>query len=382
MASYRNVLLALQIETAFDRTAFTGIAAQAHAHGNVLLHLKSRHDPFADAVLRHHADGLIISTDYADVVEEAYATGKPIVNIANFPAAHQKACLVGTDDEEIGRMIAEHFLSRGFKHFAAFADLRQTYFERRWLAFADAIISAGYPCPLGPSVPADAAENRWEAHAGKWLTSLNKPLALMTPFDGYAREAVIACKAVGLRVPEDVSIIGVDNDEMMCMTVWPQLSSVATQGDRIGYEAMDLLLQLMSGAAKPEKPLLIKPSGIVVRGSSSDTAVEDPEVAAAVRFIRANAHRPIHVGHVVEHVAVSRRTLERRFTQSLGRNIGEEIRRAHVERARKLLIETDLPLTEVARRSGVIRQQQLSRLIREETGHTPRSLRSAYRVTG
>lgn len=382
MIGYLNILLALQVETDFDRTAFAGIAAKAHAHGNALLHLKSRHERFIDAVHRHQIDGLIISSDYEDVVEEASTTGKPCVNIANYPQGHSKASLVGTDDKAIGTLIAEHFLSRGFKHMAAFTDIRRTYFEPRWTAFVNAIREAGYGCPIGPS-PLDESgtDNPTpEIHAGNWLRSLPKPLGLMTPFDGYAREAVIACRTVGLRVPQDVSIVGVDNDQMMCMTVWPQLSSVVTQGDRIGHVAMDLLLRLLAGEAKPPEPILVQPSGIIVRGSSSETAVADDEVAQAVNYIRANAGRSLRVDDVVARVAVSRRTLERRFVQSLGRNIADEIRRAHVERARKLLIETDLPLPEVARRSGLIRQQQLSRVIKEETGQTPRKLRATYRI--
>lgn len=382
MAAYLNILLALQVETDFDRTAFKGIAAKANAHGNALLHLKARHERFNEAVHRHHIDGLIISTDYGDVLDEAAATGKPCVNIANYPQAHAKASLVGTDDQAIGALIAEHFLSRGFKHLAAFTDVRRTYFEPRWRAFADAIRAAGYDCSIGPP-PLDESRSdnpAPETHAGEWLRSLPKPLGLMTPFDGYAREAVIACRTVGLRVPQDVSIVGVDDDQLMCMTVWPQLSSVVTQGDRIGYLAMDLLLRRLAGEAAPAEPILVQPSGIVVRGSSSETAVADDEVAQAVNYIRANAGRSLRVDEVVARVAVSRRTLERRFVHSLGRNIADEIRRAHVERARKLLIETDLPLPEVARRSGLIRQQQLSRVIKEETGQTPRKLRSTYRI--
>lgn len=384
MGSYLNILLALQADNAFDRRAFAGIAAQAHTQGNTLLHAKSRYESFDHAVRKHTADGIILSSDFQTVLDEATATGKPCVNIANYPAGHVQAPMVGTDDIAIGTMIAEHFLARGFKHFATFADPGVTYFAPRCDAFAAAIAAAGFTCHRGPSATDGArtsAGGQWETLAGEWLRSLPKPLALMTPQDAYGREAVIACTTAGLRVPDDISIIGVDNDEMLCMTVWPQLSSVVTQGDHIGYEACALLTRLLRDAATPPaSPILIKPSEIFIRGSSSETAVDDTEVASAIHFIRSNAAVPIRVTEVVEHVAVSRRTLERRFVQALGRNIADEIRRAHVERARKLLIETELPLPEVARRSGLIRQQHLSRVIKQETGQTPRQFRSAYRL--
>ncbi len=382
---YLNILLALQTDTAFDRRAFAGIAACAHAHGDMMLHIKPRNQSFDEAINAHDIDGIVLSSDYEDVVEEVIATGKPCVNVANFPAGHDRVPMVGTDDGAIGTLIAEHYLQRGFRHFASFADIGVPYFRLRFEAFAAAVSKAGFECHIGPTDArwgAGESGAPWETRAGKWLGSLPRPLAVMAPYDAYAREAVIACKTVGLRVPEDVSIIGVDNDEMLCMTIWPQLSSVATRGDQIGYDAIGLLCRLIRNReAPPAKPILVKPGEIVIRGSSSETAVEDAIVADAIAFVRSNAGVPVRVSDVVDHVAVSRRTLERRFVAALGRNIADEIRRAHVDRARKLLIETDLPLPEVARRSGLIQQQQLSRVIKEDTGQSPRQLRAAYRLS-
>lgn len=384
MESYLNILLALQTDTAFDRSAFAGIAALAHSQGNTLLHVKSRSQSFGEAVKAHGIDGIIFSSDYDEVVDEATGTGKRCVNIANFPGGQARAAVVGTDDLAIGTLIAEHYLARGFRHFAAFADQRIPYFRPRTDAFVHAVEAAGFECPVGPSASRhglDQAGDKWETYAGNWLRSLPTPLAVMSPYDAYAREAVMACKTAGLRVPEDISIIGVDNDEMLCMTVWPQLSSVATRGDRIGYEALSLLCRLIRDqGTPPTEPIRVKPGEIIIRGSSSETAVEDGVVSAAIRFIIAQSGHPVRVADVVDHVAVSRRTLERRFAAALGRNIAEEIRRAHVDRARKLLLESDLPLSEVARRSGLLRQQQLSRVIKEETGLSPRQLRASYRL--
>jgi LacI family transcriptional regulator len=202
---------------------------------------------------------------------------------------------------------------------------------------------------------------------------------MMCAFDNYATEALVACSLAGLRVPEDVSVIGVDNDEMICMTTTPQLSSVATPASRIGQEAVRLVLSLIAGQAAPSRPLLLPPGPIIMRGSSSEMAVVDSDVIAAMHFIRARIADPIGVNDIVEHVAISRRSLERRFHAALRRTPLEQIRQARIERAKQLLIETDLGLREIAQRSGLIHQQRLSTLMKEITGQTPRAFRLTFR---
>ena len=183
-------------------------------------------------------------------------------------------------------------------------------------------------------------------------------------------------------MPEEVALVGVDNDDLLCELARPALSSVALPAERIGFEAARLLDQLLTRprARSVGQPLLLAPLGVVTRRSSDVLAIDDPEVAAAVRFIREHAYEPIQVKDVLGEVPVSRRTLERRVRAALGYGIWEEIRRAHMERGRALLAETEMPMSEVAKHAGFSDARQLSVVFRQETGLTPTDYRRQFRA--
>ena len=175
----------------------------------------------------------------------------------------------------------------------------------------------------------------------RWLADLPKPVGVMACNDDRGREVLEACRAAKVRIPEEVAVIGVDNDELLCELSDPPLSSVTFGAERAGFEAAALLEQLMAG--RPKKPSQSLPGalGVVARRSTEVVLHEDQEIAAALRFIHDNAGRPIRVYDVVASLGDARRTLEIRFQQVLGRSIHEEIRRARLERAKRLLLETD-----------------------------------------
>jgi LacI family transcriptional regulator len=395
-----DVLLALATEYAFDREAFTGAAKCAHEYGDVFISPKYGGRTFAEEVVNLRPAGLIVSTSDPKVVDEVASLGVACVNVANYVEGHAKVPVVGTDDAAIGKLVADHYVDRGFKSFAYFADPKERYFYSRRDAFVAAVRAEGFECHVGPPLPLPLPAPRrrrkaappparptydwpeaWK-HAGEWLATLPFPLAVMSPFDRYAREAVQACKTVALSVPEQVSVIGVDNDPLLCLSVWPPISSVVTPASRIGYRAMELLRGMIDGKPPPAQPVLLPPVEIVVRASSSEMAIGDPDVAAAVQFIRAHVRDHLTVGRVADHVAVSRRTLERKFVEILSRSPQEEIRRARVVHAKRLLAETDLTLPEVARRSGLLRHQRLANVIKAECGMTPSEYRFHFARNG
>jgi LacI family transcriptional regulator, galactose operon repressor len=188
------------------------------------------------------------------------------------------------------------------------------------------------------------------------------------------------CRQLGFRVPDEVAIVGVDDDDLLCELSRPSLSSVALPGERIGYEAAVLLDRWLRGLRPPKKVVVLPPVGVVVRQSSDLMAVPDPQVSAALRFIREQADRPLHVQDVLREVPMARRALERRFRKWLQRSISEEIRRIHLERSRQLLSQTDLPLSAVATQSGFTDGRQLSVVFRRETGLTPSAFRRRFRL--
>jgi LacI family transcriptional regulator len=177
-------------------------------------------------------------------------------------------------------------------------------------------------------------------------------------------------------VPDEVSVVGVGDDDRFCRTSRPELSSVRLPTGEVGRQAAELLLSLLDAGAAPPSPILLPPADVVARESSGESAVSQPDVAAALSFISKHIRRRLTVQHVVDHLAISRRALERQFIDVLGRTPLEEIRRVRIRRAKQLLMETDLTLPEIARECGFIRHQRLANAFKAATGMTPSVFRA------
>ena len=246
------------------------------------------------------------------------------------------------------------------------------------------LAAAGYALQSFHERPAPAYRHRGRLfHLNQvfqlWLRQLPKPVGVFAANDLWGLPVVEACRIAGLSVPDDVAVLGADNDELRCELARPSLSSIVSPAERVGYEAASLLEHLIHGAEPPAKPLLIPPIGVVTRQSSDVLAGCDPEVTAAVRFIRENAHRPLSVNDVLRKAPMSRRSLERHFRSILERSVGAEIRHVHLERVRDLLASTALRMDEVASRSGFTSVHYMSRIFRRETGMTPTAYRRQVR---
>jgi LacI family transcriptional regulator len=288
---------------------------------------------------------------------------------------------IGPDNDAVGRLVAEHLLNCGLRHFAFVGHHNREYSVRREAGFRQVLAARrhepycyyerdtalfnpmGYLWALDPFVQ-------------RWVQDLPKPVGIFASNDIWGVQLAEVCRQTGLRVPDDVAIVGVDNDDLLCDLARPSLSSVALPTERIGYEAAALLDRIL-GRGKPlRRSRFLPPIGVVVRQSSDVLAVGDLEVAAAVRFIRERSHVPIGVKDVLRAVSISRRSLERRFQAALDRTVWEEIRRVHLERAKTLLAGTGMPMSAVAEQAGFSDPRQLSVVFRQVTGFTP----TAYRV--
>jgi LacI family transcriptional regulator len=213
----------------------------------------------------------------------------------------------------------------------------------------------------------------------KWLRTLPRPVGLLAGNDLRAREVLDACQLAKLHSPEDVAVLGVNDDEIICEMANPPLSSVMHNGRRIGYEAAAMLHRLMQGK-KVLTDVVVDPLGVKSRQSTDLLAIDDPEVAAAVRFIRENACKGIRVDDVLDHVPLSRRSLEKRFRQSLGRLPHAEIRRVQIERVKELLVSSDYKLERIAEITGFSTAQYLAGLFHRVVKMTPGAWRSAGRA--
>ncbi len=293
----------------------------------------------------------------------------PVVNVSNSitpPGGYR----VISDDLQVGRVAAESLLNLKLTNFAAFSMRDRVFSQERIAGFRARLQEAGMDCDV---FDGELRQTK------RWLARLPKPVGILAANDVLARMVITSCQSIGLRVPDAVSVLGVDNDDLQCeMSILP-LSSVMLDLHRIGYEAAQTIDLLLNKTYAP-RITRIPPLRVVARRSTDFLAVDDAEVSGALRFIRKNAVERIGVQDIADALSISRRTLERRFVAVLGHSPHVEIRKVRVDSARQLLIETDLPMPAVAARAGFRDANLLSILFRQATGQTPTQYRRQYRT--
>jgi LacI family transcriptional regulator len=310
----------------------------------------------------------------------AARTRTPVVNVwINSPDT--KLPRVNVDFPAAGRLAAAHLLDRGLRTFGFLGRENDAATRHLLHGFREAIDERGFSADvlLVPADPQDVAGwLRLQRPLRRWVASWTPPIGVLASVDILARHLCNACLYGGVRIPDDVAILGAGNTSLLCDLLEPTLSSLEYGFERVGRRAAELLDGLMAGKKPPKEPLLLPPSGVVSRRSSDVFAVEDPTVAAALRAIWARSAKPLKVAAILQEVPTSRRTLERRFREVLGRTIHDEIRRAHVEQSKRLLVETREPLKVVAARAGFRDPQQFSRVFRASEGRTPQDYRRTH----
>lgn len=327
-------------------------------------------------------DGFIAHIFAKTLARGLSSLGKPVVNVSGvLPELPFPRVIV--DHEAAGRLAAEHFLSRGVRQFGFVGYPQHAFSLGREAGFRRQVEAAGYAVAVFRDRKRKLGDPtglwHWNPALLAWLAGLPKPVGVFASHDSQGVQISEYCRHLGLKVPDDVSIVGVDDDDLLCDLARPSLSSVALPGERIGYEAAAMLERLIVGQPLDTPRLELPPVRLVVRQSSDIQAIADAEVAAAVRFIRDRAGQPTQVRDVMRAVPASRRSLERRFRSLLQRGIFEEIRRVQIERAKALLVDTDMPMSLVAARAGLADSRQLSIVFRQQENMTPTKFRQLYR---
>lgn len=387
MPQIRKIILLVEPSRAYCRGLLRGIAKYSRLHGPWIFYHKPpyyRHPAHWVRALSHQkkldADGIIMVEQ--EKPREFIELGLPTIASPYIENHIAGAANIIGDNAAMGRMAAEHLLDRGFKNFAycGFEDMFGA--RRRGESFCRRIDEAGFQTYVYKQ-PKPRGRRSWEyeqVFMADWLTSLPKPVGLMTCTDDRSQDVVEACKIAGLHVPEELAIIGVDNDELVCELSGPPLSSIALNTQRSGYEAAELLDKMMSRKRKKfaDQTIVVHPTHIVTRQSTEILAMEDRDVAAAVRFIRRHAGQVIQVGDVADAVAVSRRSLEQRFRRELGRSVLAEIKRARVDQVARMLVETNLSVSQIALALGYSGVENIARYFRSEKGMSPLAYRKLY----
>ena len=379
--------IALLIDTATDwgRRMIRGIGRYAKQHGrwDIWLEQRCQHAP-GRLPPGWCGDGIIARV--ADRAMGSYLTEAPgvVVNVSSARIPGVSFPTVTADLHAAAQLAVEHLLDQGFGHFGYFAPLGSSYVDVHYRSFMERLAAAGLDCDLLPARRRQGKGSKatWQRQQDElrcWLQQLPKPVAVVTWTSDRGREVLYACRAVGLLVPEQVAVMGGDEDSLLCETCNPPLSGVALTSERIGYEAAALLDRLLRGETPPEEPTLIEPTRVVVRQSTDTLAITDPDLARAIAFVRAHATTPIQVNDILREVPISRSSLERRFQEALGRSPAEEIRRVRLERTKQFLADTDMPVEKIAAASGFGSREYLANAFKQATGLTPREFRNRTR---
>jgi LacI family transcriptional regulator len=328
------------------------------------------------------ADGIIAHIAYTRNGSQFIPNGIPAIvspySIRQFPNFRNLV----TDNVALGKMAAEYFLDHGFRNFA-YCGFGGMYWSRdRGESFAKRITKAGYETYFYQygqlRLQGKSSREDNQVLLAEWLKSLPKPLAVMACNDDRGQDITEACKIAGLQVPYDVAVLGVDNDDLVCDLTNPPLSSIAVNNERAGYEAAELLDQMMSGKKTGKQVVVARPTHIVTRQSTDIFAAEDPEVGKALRFINEHAKELIRVDEVVNAAALSRRVLERRFRQIVGRSILEEIRRVRIDQVIRLLVGTNISISQIAEALGYPGIEHIARYFRQEKKMSLLAYRKQY----
>lgn len=378
-----RVALLIEAGREYGRGLLHGIAEYVRVHGPWSIDLDDRgfgdHSP--DWLKNWDGQGIIARVENRRIARELLSLGRPIVDLRGL-ILDPKLPLIETDDGTVVQLAVEHLRERGFRHFAYCGFPGTNYSDKRSQYFLRQVETAAVYAP--PDLP--RSRGTWDRerqsllhqeHLVRWLQGLPRPVGLMACNDIRGQQVLNACREAGIAVPDEIAVIGVDNDEILCDLSEPPLSSVVPDTRRIGYESAALLARLMTGHTPPKETLFICPLGVRTRRSTDVLAIEDRDVASAVHFIRENAGKGIKVEDVLAEVPLSRSTLERRFLQMLGRTPKAEIMRVQLERIQQLLADTDFPLAQVARMTGFEHPEYLSVFFRNQTGQTP----GHYRAT-
>jgi LacI family transcriptional regulator len=354
---------------------FRGIARFARDAGWIL---DSSYERTGEVPEGWRGDGIIGVLGVHPEVDRLALKGKvPFVNIGySLPEA---APSVTANQASVARLAANHFRNRGFRHFAYYLRSNQPGDLGRLEAFRVELATTGHvPIVINcneSGVTSSLARSRWLARK---LKSLPKPVAVLAEIDDYAIEVIGAASDAGLKIPEDVAVLGVGNDELRCPFAQVPLSSVNDNACGIGQQACLLLERLMAGASASADAITVQPLGMVTRRSTDVVAVEHPQVAQALQAIRDHYKDPMTAEGIISGVPMSRRRLHDAFVRHIGRSVADEITRLRVEHAKRLLAETKEKQHQIAVASGFRNDARLVLVFTRVTGMTPGEYRRNF----
>lgn len=375
----RRIAVLIETESTWGRRVIRGIAnfAEKRVPWHLLIDPRD-HEHRSALPDGWRGDGVIARIASRLQYEQLAATGLPIVDVDHVFSELPRVAKVITDEKARAELALEHLTSRGFTKFAYFAPPSIRYSSNRGDAFTAAVTAAGYECQEyrpGYRAGRKISWNEQQRRVDRWLQSLSRPVAIMAVDAYHAHQLATICHFADIRVPDEVAILAGDSDELLCEVSTPPLSAISMAGERIGYEAAEVLSDLIEGKPIPKTPRLVKPYDVISRQSTDVLSIDDPTIVQALRYVQKHAHHGIGVDDILREVPISRRSLEIQLKSYLGRSPAEEIRRVRLERGRTLLGNREMSITEVALAAGFSNATRFGIAFRKQYGETPRSFR-------
>lgn len=385
MPAKRHVALLIESSRVYGRGLLRGVAKYIHLNQDWSIYQYERrlNDP-APRWLKHWKGDGVIARIEPSLVHQVKNLNVPIIDVTGVHHL-DGIVMIDTNNAVVGQMAAEHLLDRGFDYFAFCGYPGLDYSDAREAAFVKCIEEAGHEVAVYRD-PGDKVETKDIAvreapgrlngkHFMKWLNEQPRPLGLFACNDTRGLHLLGLCREYGVQVPEQVALIGVDNDEVLCELAYPSMTSVKVNAERIGYLGAELLDKMMDGYVPEEKRIEVDPIGVVGRKSTDLLAIDDEVVTEALRLIRDRLVNGVTVDDLVRVMNVSRSTLERRFAKALNRTPKTEILRMQIEHVKRLLLQTDLPLQRIAELVGFKYAEHLNMVFKNHVGKTPGEFR-------
>lgn len=372
-----HVALLIETTRTYSRDLLGGVKDYVSRHGpwSTFVELRSLESKPPAWLRNWKGDGILSRTFTSKMAEAIRKTGLPAVELRS-PKLCPQLPLVGMDNHEIGKLVAEHFLNRGYLNFATYTLDTEVFFQQRVKNFIVTLGEKGFGCGVLPS-GGDMGEADWEENQKRlcrWLVDLPKPVGIFAANDQLGVRLLDACQRIGIAVPEDVAVVGTENEELLCTFATPTLTSVRFDGRKVGYRAAETLSRLMAGE-EVEREALVQPLGIQCRESTDDLVINDYLVRQAVKLIREGATSGLNVGDVCQSLRTSRSTLERRMKLVLNRTPKEEILRVRFKEVERLLSNTELTIEVVAEQTGFSHCEYLQNCFKERYGVSPGAFR-------
>jgi LacI family transcriptional regulator len=379
MGQIRQVALALSMSVPHQVLTLQGIVDFARQHQQWRIHFSpDRYTISLADLVGWPGHGVITVIETPAQARTAPRIGLPVINLSGI-LRRAGVPRVMVDQEAIGRMAAEHLLECGFQRFGYYGPPGVWYATLRRRGFTEHLRREDCPCSVlevTGGMTRRRPGHRWQESLQRWLKALRPPVGILAASDAHGAILIEACDQIGLCVPHDVAVIGVDNHELTCELCHVPLSSVSRSARLVGFEAARLLDQWMAGGRRPRADVLIPPDGVVRRRSTDVQAVDDPHVAVTVRYIREHVDEVFGVERLLPLVPLSRRWLEHRFRDCLGVTPHEFISRVRVERAKQLLGGSrKLSMHQVAQACGFADSRRFRIVFQRIAGTTPTDYR-------